>query len=105
MRGLAFALLLLPLGACAQTFEGRVASRLTDAGLSRPMAECMASRWVSRLNVLQLQKISNLSGDLQREREKGRLTVGRFIERVRAVEDPEILQVVTSSAAVCAIRR
>jgi hypothetical protein len=63
----------------------------------------MAARWVSRLNVLQLQKISTLSGDLQRERGQGGLTVGRFIERVRAVDDPEILQVVTTSAAACAI--
>jgi hypothetical protein len=104
MRGPAFAFLLLPLAACAQTFEGRVASRLSDAGISRPTADCMAARWVSRLNVLQLQKISNLSGDLQRERGRGRLTVGRFIERVRAVDDPEILQVVTSSAAACSLK-
>lgn len=97
--------ILLPLAACAQTFEGRVTTRLTEAGLPRPMAECMARRWVSRLNVLQLQKISDLSGDLQRERGQGKLTVGRFVERVRAVDDPEIFSVVTSSAAACAISR
>ena len=97
-------LLPLALAACAQPFEGRVAGRLADAGLSRPMAECMAKRWVDRLNVLQLQKISDLSGDLQRERGRGRLTVGRFIERVRAVDDPEVFQVVSTSAAACALR-
>jgi hypothetical protein len=90
-------------GACAQPFEGRVASRLADAGLSRPMAECMAKRWVDRLNVVQLQRISSLSEDLQRERGQGRLTVGRFVERVRAVNDPEVLQVVSSSTAACAL--
>jgi hypothetical protein len=67
------------------------------------MAECMAGRWVERLSVLQLQKISDVAGDLQRERGQGRLTVGRFIERVQAVDDPEILSVVSSSAAVCAL--
>ena len=103
MRSLFIALALLPLAACAQTFEGRVATRLTEAGLSARMAQCMAGRWVSRLNVLQLQKISSLSADLQRERGQGRLTVGRFLERVRAVNDAEIFSVVTSSAAVCAI--
>ena len=97
-------LLPLALAACAQPFEGRVAARLADAGLSRPMAECMAKRWVDRLNVLQLQKISNLSGDLQRERSRGRLTVGRLVERVRAVDDPEVFQVVSASAAACALR-
>ncbi len=103
MRRLSFPLLILLLAGCAQTFEGRVASRLSDAGLSRPMADCMAKRWVERLNLLQLNKISDLSGDLQRERGQGKLTVGRFIERVRAVEDPEVISVVTSSAAACAI--
>lgn len=103
MRPSALILLLLPLAACAQSFEGRVASSLTEAGLSRPMAECMASRWVDRLSVAQLQKISGLAGDLQRERSQGRLTVGRFVERVNATNDPEIVSVVTSSAAVCAL--
>ena len=69
------------------------------------MAKCMASRWVDRLNVLQLQKISDLSGDLQRERSRGKLTIGRFVERVRAVDDPEVFQVVSASAAACALKR
>lgn len=103
MRFCVFPLVLLPLAACAQTFESRVAARLAEAGLSRPVAECMAERWVSRLNVAQLQKISVLAGDLQRERGQGRLTVGRFVERVAAVDDPEIVKVVTSSAALCAL--
>jgi hypothetical protein len=63
----------------------------------------MAKRWVARLNLLQLNKISDLSGDLQRERGRGKLTVGRFIEHVRAVDDPEIFGVVSTSAGTCAI--
>jgi len=94
---------LVPLAACAQPFEGRVASRLADAGLSRPMAECMAKRWVDRLSLPQLQKISTLAEDLGRERSQGRLTVGRFIDRVRAVDDPEVFEVVSTSAAACAL--
>ena len=99
-----FLLLLVPLAACAQPFEGRVASRLAEAGLSRPMAECMAKRWVDRLSLLQLQKISSLSEDLRRKRSERRLTVPRFLERVREVDDPEILRVVTSSSVACAFR-
>jgi hypothetical protein len=99
------AALLLPLAlaACAQPFEGRVASRLTEAGLSRPMAECMARRWVDRLSVAQLAKISGLSEELGRDRSQGRLTVGRFIDRVRGLEDPEIVEVVTTSSVACAL--
>lgn len=99
-----FLLLLVPLAACAQPFEGRVASRLAEAGLSRPMAECMAKRWVDRLSLPQLQKISSLSEDLRQERSERRLTVARFLERVREVDDPEILRVVTSSSVACAFR-
>jgi hypothetical protein len=95
--------LLFPLFACAKPFEGRVATRLAEAGLSRPMAECMADRWVNRLSLAQLQKIGKLSDDLKKERGRGSLTVGRFLERVRAVDDPEIFTVVSGSAAACAL--
>ena len=96
-------LLLLSLAGCAQPFEGGVASRLAEAGLSRPMADCMARRWVDRLNLVQLQKISALSEDLSRERRQGRLTVGRFVGRVRGLQDPEIMEVVTTSSLACAL--
>ncbi len=95
--------LLLPVAGCAQPFEGRVAARLSEAGLPRRVADCMAARWVDRLSLAQLQKISSLSEDLGRERGQGRLTVTRFLERVRAVDDPEVFSVVTSSAAACAL--
>ncbi len=93
----------LTIAACAQPFEGRIASRLAEAGLSRPMAECMAERWVDRLNVLQLRKISNLAEEFRRERTEGRLTVGHFVSRVREMDDPEIVRVVSSSAVACAL--
>jgi hypothetical protein len=97
------AILLLPLmlAACAQPFEGRVASRLVEAGLPRSMADCMAQRWVDRLSLLQLQKISDLAETLKEER--GRLTPIAFVTRVRELGDPEIVQVVTSSSVVCAL--
>ncbi len=92
---------LLVLAACAQPFEGRVATRLAEAGLPRPMAECMAGRWVDRLSVLQLQKISDLAESVRGER--GSLTIGRFLERVAKLDDPEIVGVVTSSSLACAV--
>lgn len=92
---------LLALAACAQPFEGRVASRLAESGLSRPMADCMAAKWVDRLNIIQLRKISTLSNSLKDER--GKLTVLRFIGRVRKLDDPEIIEVVTKSSVSCAL--
>ncbi|QPQ54882.1 hypothetical protein IC614_11270 [Allosphingosinicella flava] len=95
-------LVLLSLSACAQPFEGRVASRLSEAGLSRPMAQCMAGRWTNRLTVFQLRRISSLADDLK---EEGRsLTVRRFVDRVRQVDDPEIFEVVSASALACALK-
>ena len=90
------------LASCAQPFEGRVASRLADAGLSRPMADCMAGRWVDRLTVFQLRKISSLADDLSQEGR--RLTVRGFVDRGRRVNDPEIFEVVSTSAVACALK-
>ena len=104
MRGKILIIPMLALTACAQPFEGRVASRLADAGLSRPMADCMAKRWVDRLSLAQLQKISGVAEDLSKQRDQGRLTVGRLIERVGEVDDPEIVSVVSSSSIACALR-
>jgi hypothetical protein len=89
------------LAACA-TPEQRVRSGLIDAGLSRPMATCMASRMVDRLSLLQLRRIGRL-GDL-REANVRELSVEQFLHRARAIGDPEILAVMTTSAGLCAIR-
>lgn len=99
----AFLLAAAFLSGCSQPFEGRIARQLDEAGLPRPMAECMAARWVDRLSPLQLREISRLSSDLKAE---GRdLTVGRLVRRVREVDDPEIFDVVSTSAAACAFSR
>ena len=105
MRGKILIFPVLAFAACAQPFQGRVASRLADAGLSRAMADCMAKRWVDRLSLTQLQKISAVAEDLAKERSQGMLTIGRFVGRVRAVDDPEVFAVVSSSAAACALAR
>ena len=87
------------LAACAEPFEGEVAARLAEAGLSRPMADCMAGRWVDRLSVLQLRKISSLADDLKRD--GGTLTPVGFVSRIRELDDPEIVEVVTRSSLAC----
>jgi hypothetical protein len=102
MRRLAI-LAVLALAACAQPFEGRVAARLAEAGLPRQMAECMAERWVSRLSLVQLDKLSDLAESFRGE--GGRLTLSRFLDRVVALDDPEIVGVVTTSSVVCALRQ
>ncbi|WP_343520018.1 hypothetical protein [Sphingomonas sp.] len=94
MRSASF-LLLLALSACAVP-EDRLRTGLVNAGLPRPLAACMAERMVDRLSLAQLLRIA----DLPRARETE--SVERFLRRVRALGDPEILSVTTSSAALCA---
>lgn len=91
---------LLGLAACS-TPETRVRNSLMKAGLSAPMASCMAERMVDRLSLPQLRRLSSLSS--LRERDVRAMTIDEFIYRTRALQDPEILQVVTSSGLRCAI--
>ena len=104
MRHFIALLPLLAVAACAQPLEGRVASRLTEAGIPPGMAQCMAKRWVDRLSLLQLRKIQSLTSDIKRDRGEGRLTVFRLVDRVRQINDAEIFDVVSKSAAHCALK-
>jgi hypothetical protein len=93
------ALPLLALVACA-TPETRIRTALVEAGLSKPVAGCMADRMVDRLSLVQLNKLRGL-GKLK---DKGvrELSIAEFIKRTKALQDPEILGVVTSSGLICA---
>ena len=83
------------LSGCA-TPEAQVRAGLVNAGLSPPLAGCMAGRMVDRLSLMRLRRL----GDLPRARES--VSAGEFLHRVRALRDPEILSVTSSSAALCA---
>ncbi len=86
---------LLALAACGVP-EARLRAGLINAGLSEPLAACMAERMVDRLSLAQLRRI----GDLPRARES--TSVADFLRRVRSLRDPEIWSVSSSSAALCA---
>lgn len=90
----------LSLSACA-TPETRIRTALTNAGLSKPIAGCMAGRMVDRLSLWQLNKLRGLN-KLQKTNMR-QITVDEFIKRTKALQDPEILGVVTASGVVCAL--
>lgn len=100
MRLILATLPLIALSACASP-ESRVRTALLDAGLSRPVATCMAQRMVDRLSLGQLQKLSRLSGISKTQ--IGQLSVGELLRRAKALGDPEILTVVTTAGLGCAI--
>jgi hypothetical protein len=95
-----FAVCALSLSACA-TPETRIRSALIDAGLSKPVAGCMADRMVDRLSLGQLNKLRGL-GKLK-DKKVRELSIEEFVKRTKALQDPEILGVVTSSGVICAV--
>jgi hypothetical protein len=90
----------LTLTACA-TPETRIRNSLVEAGLPKSVAGCMAGRMVDKLSLGQLMKLRGL-GKLQ-DKSVRELSVAEFIKRTKALQDPEILGVVTSSGLVCAV--
>ncbi|PKQ00790.1 MAG: hypothetical protein CVT74_02225 [Alphaproteobacteria bacterium HGW-Alphaproteobacteria-13] len=91
----------LSLSACA-TPESRLRTGLHNAGLSQAMAACMAERMVDRLSLVQLRRLSSLGA--MKGKRIGDLSFDQFLHHVRALKDPEILTVTTSSAALCVLR-
>lgn len=89
------------LSACA-TPQTRVRNTLVNAGLSRPLADCMAERAVDRLSLGQLRKLGSL-GKLHK-RDPGDISINEFTRRTKALRDPEILGVVTTTGVICAVR-
>jgi hypothetical protein len=89
----------LALASCA-TPETRIRTALTNAGLSKPVAGCMAGRMVDRLSLMQLNKLNGLNK--LKNKNVRQISIDEFVKRTKALQDPEILGVVTSSGLVCA---
>jgi type IV pilus biogenesis protein CpaD/CtpE len=101
MKAVAALAVVITLSACA-TPETRVRTALIDAGLSKPIASCMADRMVDRLSLIQLNRLSGLKK--LRGQDMSKVTVDEFLKRTRSLQDPEILGVVTSSGLICAVK-
>jgi type IV pilus biogenesis protein CpaD/CtpE len=101
MKAVAALAVVITLSACA-TPETRVRTALIDAGLSKPIASCMADRMVDRLSLIQLNRLSGLKK--LRGQDMRKVTVDEFLKRTRSLQDPEILGVVTSSGLICAVK-
>ena len=100
MRFLPALLIIMALAGCASP-ETRIRTALVDAGLSKPVASCLAGRMVDRLSHMQLNKLRGL-GKLQDQKTR-QLSIAEFVKRTKALQDPEILSVVTSSGVICTV--
>ena len=92
--------MLLPIGALIMlagctTPQGPVRDGLMSAGIDRRTATCMADRMVHRLSLLQLRRMAGL-GKASRSR-----ALDQLLYRLRSLDDPEIVTVTASSAALC----
>ena len=86
----------LTLTACAVP-ETRLRAGLVEAGLSEPLAACMADRMVDRLSLMQLRRLADL-------KQAGLAAdVEEFLHRVRSLRDPAIWAVTSSAAAICTV--
>ena len=95
VRVLALAAAPLLLSGCVERIaESRVRSALVGAGLSEPTSACMARRMVDRLSIGQLRTLQALQGPKR--------SAADYVEAVRRVGDPAVLEVTASSAALCA---
>ncbi|MDB5677556.1 hypothetical protein [Sphingomonas bacterium] len=95
LRRLILLAAIVALTACS-TPEAMTREGLVNAGIPKATAACMADRMVDRLSLLQLRRLSGLA---KAGRSKDR---GQFLYRLRSLKDPEILSVVSNSAALCA---
>lgn len=98
MRRVVMATLALPLlmtGCVEQRIaQGQVKTALVNAGLSPATSQCMAHRMVDQLTIKQLRKLEALKGPKR--------SVVDYIAAVQRVNDPQVIQVTVSSAAICA---
>ena len=93
-RALLFVALAVAVTGCVSKLAyGRVKSALTEAGLSEANSACMADRMTDKLTILQLRKLQALRGEKR--------SLSDYVVAVRKVNDPEVLAVTATSAAVC----
>jgi hypothetical protein len=77
------------------TPEAPVRNGLISAGIDQRTATCMADRMVHRLSLLQLRRMAGL-GKAPHARD-----LDQLLYRLRSLNDPEIVKVTATSAALC----
>jgi hypothetical protein len=89
------------LAACAVSPEAQLRAGLVKAGLSEPMASCMAQPMAEKLSVEQLRKLRSLARSSDLDVRTASYT--QVLREIRALGDPQIVQVTASAALGCAL--
>jgi hypothetical protein len=93
--------LLLAAGCSTLSPEARVREKLIEAGVKPRMAECMADKLVRKLDGDQLHELARVAR-LPRDH-PGHMSFDELAGRLRALNDPRIVEVVTRAGLGCAI--
>ena len=93
---------LLALSACAVVSpREQVRARLLEAGVKPGMADCLSEKLARKLSIAQLKelgRVARLPG-----RDAGHMSIDELVYRLRAIDDPQIVEVVTRAGIGCAI--
>jgi hypothetical protein len=81
--------------------EAKVRDRLLAAGVKPHMANCLAPKLVRKLSADQLEALGKLAK--VPDEDKHHLSIGALEERLQAVGDPQVVDVVGRAALACAI--
>ena len=102
MKRIGTMLALLALASCA-ALDPRVQVRdkLIEAGLKPRMADCLAEKLVRKLDRDQLRELARVA-KLQ-HKDVGHMSIAELADRLRAIQDPRIVEVVTRAGLGCAI--
>ena len=95
------AIALFALTGCASLAKPNVRSSLIEAGVRPSVADCMADRMTDRLSVQQLQKLKRVKA--RPGEKKNDLSAAEIVQRVRRVDDTEVVTVTASAGAICSV--
>jgi hypothetical protein len=98
---LPLALVALLAGCSGLSREDRVRAKLIDAGVQPALAGCMAGRLVRKLDDSELRDLARVA-KLPREHAGG-MSVDEIGDRLKALDNPHIVSVVTRTGLGCAI--
>lgn len=91
----------LALGACAGTREAQIRSALTDVGVPERTAACMARDMAPKLTNRQLRDLQRTTGLTRAD--LSRMTFQQALERLRAIDDPQLVEVAVRAGLACMI--
>ena len=81
--------------------EARVRQKLVAAGVHPAMADCMAGKLVRKLDADELSRLGQVAK--RPARRLGEARIDDLADRLRALDDPHIVSVVTRVSLGCAI--